>query len=67
MKINIKTLIYLYTTALFLLTFLLARDTIHGLKTGNFDFISLIIYGVCVVFFAIKINRLGKISNSKND
>ncbi|MEY4038979.1 MAG: hypothetical protein RIR67_1291 [Bacteroidota bacterium] len=67
MKINIKTLIYLYTIALFLLTFLLARDSIRGLKTGNFDFISLIIYAICVGFFAFKINRLGKISNSKND
>jgi hypothetical protein len=45
----------------------LARDIIHGLKIGNFDFISLIIYAVCVVFFAFKINTLGKISNSKND
>ncbi len=67
MKINFKTLIYLYTIALFLLTFLLARDSIYGLKTGNFDFISLIIYAICVGFFAFKINKLGKISNSKND
>jgi hypothetical protein len=67
MKIKIKTLIYLYTIALFLLTFLLARDSIHGIKTGNFDFLSLIIYALCVSFFAFKINKLGKISNSKND
>ena len=50
-----------------MLTFLLARDSIRGLKTGNFDFISLIIYAICVGFFAFKINKLGKISNSKND
>jgi hypothetical protein len=67
MKINIKTLIYLYTIALFLLTFLLARDIIHGIKSGNFDFTSLIIYAICIVFFAVKIDQLGKISNKKND
>jgi hypothetical protein len=67
MKVNIKTIIYLYTIALFLLTFLFARDIIHGIKTGNFDFISLIIYAVCLGFFAFKINRLGAKSNSKKD
>jgi hypothetical protein len=67
MKINIKTLIYLYTVALFLLTFLLARDIIYGIKTGNFDFTILIVYAVFVGYFAFKINKLGKISNSKND
>jgi len=53
MKVNIKTIIYLYTIALFLLTFLFARDIIYGIKTGNFDFISLIIYAVCLGFFCI--------------
>ena len=67
MKINIKTLIYLYTIALFLLTYLLAREIIIGIKTANFDFISLAVYVVFVSYFTFKINKLGKISNSKND
>lgn len=67
MKVNVKTIIYLYTVALFLLTFLLARDIIHGIKTTHFDCISLVVYSVCVSYFVFKIYKLGKISNSKND
>ncbi len=67
MKVTIKTLIYLYTIALFLLTYLLAREIIIGIKTTNFDCISLVVYSVCVSYFVFKIYKLGKLSNSKND
>lgn len=67
MKINIKILIYIYAIALFLITFLFAKEGIHALKTANYDITNLLIYAVLVCFFIYKIIKLGKISNSKND
>gem|GEM_PF-5450414 len=52
---------------MFLLTYLFAREIIIGIKTTNFDFISLVVYVVSVSYCAFKINKLGKISNSKNN
>lgn len=67
MKINTKTLIYLYAIALFLITDLLATEIIHAIKTGEFDYLNLLIYIVLDVFFIVKIIQLGKFSNSEKN
>lgn len=60
-------IIYLYTIALFLLTYLLATEIINGFKSSNFDYTSAIVYAVFICYFAFKINRLGAKFNSKKD
>lgn len=67
MKLNNKTLVYIYVVVLFLLTYLFASRLITSLKTGAFDYIRLGINAVLLIYIIIKVVKLGKIENDKTE
>ena len=66
MKISKTTLIYLYALALFVATFLLAKRFILSFKTNDYDYFKLIANGLIIIYFIIKINKLGKEQNNQD-
>jgi hypothetical protein len=67
MKISKTNLIYIYAIALCLMTFLLAKRIITSFKTDDFDYFKLIANGIIIVYFIIKIIKLGKEQNEPNN
>lgn len=67
MKLNNRTLIYIYVGVLFALTFLFASKLISGLKTQEFDWLRLSVNLGLIVYIVIKVIKLGKIENDKTD
>ena len=66
MKISKTNLIYIYAIALCLMTFLLAKRIIISFKTDDFDYFKLIANGMIIVYFIIKIIKLGKEQNNNS-
>ncbi len=66
MKISKTTLIYLYAIALFVMTFLLAKSIITSFKTNDYDYFKLITNGLIMLYFIIKIVKLGKEQNNED-
>lgn len=67
MKISKTNLIYIYAIALCLMTFLLAKRIITSFKTDDFDYFKLIANGIIIVYFIIKIIKLGKEQKEPNN
>jgi hypothetical protein len=67
MKINNKTLVYIYVIVLFILTYLLASRVIAGFKTHQFDYLRLSVNLVLLIYIIIKVIKLGKIENDKQN
>jgi hypothetical protein len=66
MKISKTTLIYLYALALCVATFLLAKRFILSFKTNDYDYFKLIANGLIIIYFIIKIIKLGKEQNNQD-
>lgn len=67
MKLNNRTLIYIYVGVLFALTFLFASKLISGLQTQKFDWLRLSVNLGLIIYIVIKVVKLGKIENDKNE
>jgi hypothetical protein len=67
MKLDNKTLVYIYTGVLFILTYLLASRLITSVKTKEFDYLKLSINLGLLIYIIIKVVKLGKIENDKSD
>jgi hypothetical protein len=67
MKIDNRTILYIYVGVLFVLTYLLASKLISGFKTGEFDWLRLSINFGLLVYIIIKVLKLGKIENDKTN
>jgi hypothetical protein len=67
MKISKTNLIYIYAIALCLMTFLLAKRIITSFKTDDFDYFKLIANAVIIIYFIIKIIKLGKEQNNQEN
>ena len=66
MKLNNKTLIYVYTVVLFILVFLFASRLITSIKTQEFDYLRLSVNFALLVYIIIKVVKLGKVENNKD-
>lgn len=66
MKLNNKTLIYIYTVVLFILVFLFASRLITSIKTQEFDYLRLSVNFALLVYIIIKVVKLGKVENNSN-
>ena len=66
MKISKTTLIYIYAVALCLMTFLLAKRVITSFNTNEFDYFKLVANLILIVYFIIKIVKLGKEQNNQD-
>ena len=64
MKLNNKTLIYIYTVVLFILVFLFASRLITSIKTQEFDYLRLSVNFGLLVYIIIKVVKLGKVENN---
>lgn len=67
MKLNNKTILYIYVVLLFVLTFLLTSRVIKSIKTHEFDYLKITINIGLIVYIAIKTVKLGKIENDKTE
>lgn len=67
MKLDNKTLIYVYAGVLFILTFLFVQRLITSFKTQEFDYLRLSVNLGLLVYIIIKVVKLGKIENNKTD
>jgi hypothetical protein len=67
MKLNNRTLIYIYVGVLFVLTYLFASKLILGLRTQEFDWLRLSVNLGLIIYIVIKVLKLGKIENDKTD
>ncbi len=65
MKINNKTLLYIYVVFLFVLTFLLSSRVFKAIKTQEFDYLKIAINSLILIYVAFQVVRLGKIENDK--
>jgi hypothetical protein len=65
MKLDNKTLVYIYIAVLFILTYLLASRLITSFKTQEFDYLKLSVNFGLLVYIIIKVVKLGKIENDK--
>lgn len=66
MKLNNKTLIYVYTVVLFILVFLFASRLITSIKTQEFDYLRLSVNFALLVYIIIKVVKLGKVENNSD-
>jgi len=66
MKLDNKTLVYIYIGVLFILTYLFASRLITSLRTQEFDYLRLSVNFGLLVYIIIKVVKLGKIENDKN-
>jgi hypothetical protein len=67
MKLDNKTIIYIYIGVLFILTYLFASRLITSLKTQEFDYLRLSVNLGLLIYIIIKVVKLGKIENDKTD
>ncbi|GAA4056300.1 hypothetical protein [Flavobacterium chungnamense] len=67
MKLDNKTLVYIYIVVLFILTYLFASRLITSLKTQEFDYLRLSVNLGLLIYIIIKVVKLGKIENDKTD
>lgn len=67
MKLNNTTLIYVYAVVLFALTYLLASRLITGFKTNEFDYLKIGVNVALLVYIVIKVIKLGKVQNEKEE
>jgi hypothetical protein len=65
MKINNKTLLYIYVVFLFVLAYLLASRVFKGIKTQEFDYLKIAINSMILIYVAFQVVRLGKKVNDK--
>lgn len=66
MKISKTTLIYIYAVALCLMTFLFAKRVITSFNTNEFDYFKLVANLILIMYFIIKIVKLGKEQNNQD-
>ena len=64
---NHKIFIYSYTFILLVLTFIFVRRLLENLKSGDFEYLKLALNLGIMVVLILKIVRLGKIENQKNN
>ena len=67
MKLNNKTIVYIYVALMFVLTFLLTSRVIKSIKTHEFDYFKLALNVGLLIYLVIKIVKLGKIENDKTE
>lgn len=67
MKINNKTLLYIYVVLLFVLAYLLASRVFKEMKTQEFDYLKIAVNTIILIYVAFQVNRLGKIENDKTE
>jgi hypothetical protein len=67
MKLDNKTILYIYVGVLFILTYLFASRLITSLKTQEFDYLRLSVNLGLLIYIIIKVVKLGKIENDKTD
>jgi hypothetical protein len=67
MKLDNKTILYIYVGVLFILTYLFASRFITSLKTQVFDYLRLSVNLGLLIYIIIKVVKLGKIENDKTD
>ena len=67
MKLDNKTIIYIYIGVLFILTYLFASRLITSLKTQEFDYLRLSVNLGLLIYIIIKVVKLGKIENDKTE
>jgi hypothetical protein len=67
MKLDNKTLIYVYAVVLFILTFLFAQKLITSFKTQEFDYLRLSVNLALLIYIIIKVVKLGKVENNKEE
>ncbi len=67
MKLDNKTIVYIYIGVLFILTYLFASRLITNLKTQEFDYLRLSVNLGLLIYIIIKVVKLGKIENDKTD
>ncbi len=67
MKLDNKTVIYVYAGVLFILTFLFVQRLITSFKTQEFDYLRLSVNLGLLIYIIIKVVKLGKSENNKTD
>lgn len=67
MKLDNKTLIYVYAGVLFILTFLFVQRLITSFKTQEFDYLRLSVNLGLLVYIIIKVVKLGKVENNNKE
>ncbi len=67
MKLNNKTILYIYIGVLFILTYLFASRLITSFKIQEFDYLRLSVNLVLLIYIIIKVVKLGKLENDKTD
>lgn len=67
MKLDNKTLIYVYAGVLFILTFLFVQRLITSFKTQEFDYLRLSVNLALLIYIIIKVVKLGKVENDKEE
>lgn len=67
MKLNNRTLIYIYVGVLFVLTYLFASKFISGIRTQEFDWLRLSVNLGLIIYIIIKVLKLSKIENDKTE
>lgn len=67
MKLDNKTILYIYLGVLFILTYLFASRLITSFKTQEFDYLRLSVNLGLLIYIIIKVVKLGKIENDKTD
>jgi hypothetical protein len=65
MKLDNKTIVYIYIGVLFILTYLFASRLITSFKTQEFDYLRLSVNLGLLIYIIIKVVKLGKIENDK--
>jgi hypothetical protein len=67
MKLDNKTLIYVYAGVLFILTFLFVQRLITSFKTQEFDYLRLSVNLGLLIYIIIKVVKLGKVENDNKE
>jgi hypothetical protein len=67
MKLDNKTLIYVYAGVLFILTFLFVQRLITSFKTQEFDYLRLSVNLGLLLYIIIKVVKLGKVENNNKE
>lgn len=67
MKLDNKTLIYVYAGVLFILTFLFVQRLITSFKTQEFDYLRLSVNLGLLIYIIIKVVKLGKVENNNKE
>lgn len=67
MKLDNKTILYIYVGVLFILAYFFASRLITSFKTLDFDYLRLSVNLVLLIFVIIKVVKLGKFENDKTD